>query len=175
MELNTIIPNSDINWIIKGDVLMYKKYSNIPVAYIDDDIVFIFLDLKIVKTISRLVEHLMSKNIEFYFDSPEFSNPAADAEEYNTKVITHYLYAYASKGIFNEFKRIDFDLIKNMTAFCDRNNCHGILKSCYDIVKKAVLRSDFDYYAGKTVWSYPEEIREEFENLYRDIQISRII
>lgn len=176
MELSTIIPNtSDVNWMVKGDFLMYKKYSNVPVAYVDDGVVFIFLDLKIVKPISRLVKHLMSKNIEFYFDSPEFSNPAADANEYNTKVITHYLFAYASKSFFSEFKRIDFDLVKNMTTFCDKNKCHDILKPCYDIVKKSVLRTDFDYYTGKTVWDYPKEIRDEFENLYRDIQISKII
>jgi hypothetical protein len=176
MELSTIIPNtSDINWIVKGDFLMYRKYSNIPIAYTEGDTVFIFLDLKVIKVVSRLIKHLVKNNIEFYFDSPEFSNPAADVNEYNTKVVTHYLFSHANKNVFAEFKRINFDLIKNMVSFCDNNNCHDILKPCYERVKKDVLRNELNYYSGKTEHDYPKEIREEFENLYRDIQISRII
>lgn len=175
ISLNTLIPNTSDSWIVKGDFLMYTKYSNIPVAYIVDDIVFIFLDFKVVKAISKLIKHLVANNINFFFDSPEFSNPAADTTEYNTKVITHYLFAHANKNIYSEFKKINFDLIKNMVDFCERNNCHDILKPCYDIVKKSVLRKDLDYYTNKTIYDYPSEIREEFENLYRDIQISRII
>ncbi len=176
MDLSTLIPNSsDINWIVKGDFLLYKKYSNIPVAYIEDNVVFIFLDLKIVKSISKLIRHLIKNKIEFYFDSPEFSNPSSDASEYNTKVLTHYLYSYSDKNVFKEFKRINFDLIKNMVEFCDRNDCHDSLKPCYEKIKKIVLGTSVDWMSNKTVNDYPDEIRHEFENLYRDIQISRII
>jgi len=176
MELSTLIPNTnDTNWVVKGEYLMYVKYSNIPCAYIDGDVVFIFLDFKIVKPISKLIKHLTNKNIEFYFDSPEFSNPASNAIDYNNKVLTHYLFSHANKNIFKEFKEIEFDLIKNMVSFCDKNNCHEILKPCYEKVKKIVLNKTHDYYQNKIINDFPDEIREDFENLYRDIQINRII
>lgn len=176
MELSTIIPtNTDPNWIIKGEFLMYKKYTNVPIAYIEDDVVFIFLDLKVTKALSKLITHLTNNKIKFFFDSPEFSNPSANLRDYNTKVVSHYLFSYSKENVFYLFKKIDFDLIKNMVDFCDRNDCHDILKECYEKVKKTVARSNYDYYTGKHVFEYSQEIREEFENLYRDIQISRII
>lgn len=177
MELSTIIPNiNDINWSVKGNFLMYKKYSNIPTAYIDDTgVIFIFLDFRIVKQVSKLVSHVSKMGLEFYFDSPEFSNPSADASEYNKKVLIHYLYSYADKNIFSEFKKIEFDIVKNMVKFCDKNDCHDLLKPCYDEIKKIVLRTTTDYYSNREVNDYPDEIREEFQNLYRDIQISKII
>jgi hypothetical protein len=175
MDLNTIIPNNDQNWIVKGDYLLYKKYSNIPIAYIDENIVYIFLDLKIIKALSKLIKHLVKNNIEFYFESPEFSNPSMDMIEYNDKILTHYLFAFANKNTYKEFAQIKFDLIKNMVNFCDKNKCHDLLKPCYDKVKKIVLSKTLDYYSGKDINNFSDEIREEFENLYRDIQINRII
>ena len=176
MELSTFIPNkNDSNWIVKGDFLMYFKYNNIPVAYIDGNIVYVFLDFKIVKQVSRLIKSLVDKNVEFYFESPEFSNPSADASEYYKKVVTHYLFSYADKNVFKELNHINFDLINNMVRFCDKNNCYDMIKPCYEKVKKSVLNSTMDYYSNKLEYDYPKEIREEFENLYRDIQINKII
>jgi hypothetical protein len=154
---------------------MYVKYTKLPIAYIEDDIVYIFLDLKAVKQISKIVKHLVERNIEFYFSSPEFSNPSADISDYNNKILMHYLFSYADKGAFKEFKRINFDLIKNMVDFCEKNDCHALLKGCYDKVKKTVMVGHHDYYSSSDFYNYPLEIRDEFENLYRDIQINRII
>lgn len=175
IKLEDLIPTRDSNWQIKGEYLLYKKYANIPVAYIEDSVVYIFLDLKIVNQISKLIRHLSSKRIEFYFDSPEFSNPSTDLKDHDRKVILHYLFSYAHQSIFIEFRKIQFDLIKNMVQYCDKNNCVDLLKDAFESTKLIVQRGYHDFYTNKMKYDYSKEIREEFENLYRDIQISRII
>jgi hypothetical protein len=175
LDLNTLIPNVDQNWNISGRFLRYKKYANIPVAYIDDDIVYVFFNLKIKRQIVKVIKHIMSISVEFYIDSPEFSNPAKSIHNQNSKVISHYLFSYSDMALNTMFKEIGFDIIKNLVLFCEKNNCIDLLKVEFEKMKKIILHSYYDYYTSRTNYDYPIEIREEFENLYRDIQISRIV
>ena len=47
MDLNSLIPDNSDKWSVKR-FLMFKKYENIPVCFIEDDIVYVFLDNKII-------------------------------------------------------------------------------------------------------------------------------
>ena len=177
MDLNTLIPNSkDERWSVKGKYLRYMKYTNIPVAYISDDgVVFIFLDLRIIRPISKLIPYLVKMDVKFYFEPPDMSNPGVDMSDYHKRVIKHYLYSYADKHMYASLKKIDYDLVKNMVSFCDEYNCHEYLKESFEEIKRIVMRTDIDWYTNRTTFDYPDEIRSNFENLYRDIQISKII
>jgi hypothetical protein len=175
MDLDNLIPDNNSNWVVRGKFLMFKKIEHIPVAY-KDDVVYVFLDNRITKSIIKIVKHLMSLGIEFYFTTPEFSNSKGIPEEdYNDKVIKHYLYSHAQIEFFKGFRNIDFDLIDNMVKWTEKENCFNLVKDNYELVHKKVLRKDYDYYSNKYTYEYVDEIREEFQSLYRHIQISKII
>ena len=87
MELNDLIPDNDSIWIIKKNYLMVKKLENIPLSYIKDNVVYVFLDAKIPKYVIKLVKHLININANFYMNSPLCSNPSG-IEDYKEEIIT---------------------------------------------------------------------------------------
>lgn len=179
MDLNNLIPDKFrhlTTWIVKGHFLMFKKYEHIPMCFIKDDVVYIFLDNRVTNAIIKLVEHLVNLGIEFYFTTPEFSNPKGIIEEdYNDKVVKHYLYSFAQVEFFSGFEKIDFDLIDNMVKWTEKENCFDKVKPNYELICKKVERKEYDYYTNSYSYEYKEEIRVEFQSLYRHIQISKII
>jgi hypothetical protein len=181
MELNDIIPlkfrpTVGCDWEIRNDFLMYKHYEYIPVAYIEDDIVYVFLDNKIPRQMLKLVKWLIKYDYKFYFTSPALSNPKGIyEEELNPTIIKHYLYCYIQPTFYDGFRKIDFDLIENMVEWCVKEDCCDLIKECYDFILKLVNRSDHDYYSNKKTFEYKDEIREDYKTLYRDIQINMIL
>lgn len=172
MELDNLILDS--NWIVKSNFLMCKKYINIPLCYIEDDVYYIFLDLKIVKQVLKLTKYLMNMNVEFYFTTPEYSNPKVEID--NNLVISHYLFSYSRPEFFYGFHKIGFDLIRNFTHWMEKGNCFHLLKENYDIIlKKVVNKNWYDFYSSTHIYDCELDIREEFSVMYRDIQINRII
>lgn len=180
MELSNLIPdrykfNSD--WTIRKKFVMFKKIEHIPIAFIEDDLVYVFLDVRVSKEIIRLVKHLLKLNVEFYFTSPELSNPkGVEENDFKNVVIYHYLKSYSNKNFYYKFLQLEgFDFIQNMVSWCKKENCFDLIKSNYDSINKKVSRKYHDYYANKDYYEYDETIREEFRTLYRDIQISLVL
>ena len=174
MELNNLIPDNSISWSVKKKFLMYKKYENIPVAFIQDNIVYIFLDIRIHNQVVKLVEFMVNKNIIFFFHHPELSSPKG-MYDYENINIQHYLRSYASKEFYYGFKKIGFDLIKNMVKWCEHENCFELLKDNFIEVKKIVEKSYYDYFSNTYIPYYKKEIVDDFNTLYRDIQINKIL
>ena len=102
MGLNNLILDS--NWLVKGNFLMYKKYVNIPMCFIEDDIYYVFLDVKLTKQVLKLTKALMKSGVEFYFTTPEYSNPKVEIDD--NLVISHYLFRYQD-SIFYGFDKLD--------------------------------------------------------------------
>jgi len=181
MDLNNLIPDRfrplhNPTWVVKGQFVMFKKYEYIPVCFVKDEVVYVFLDGRIVKAVINLVKHLISLGVEFYFTTPEISNPKGIFEEdYNDKVIKHYLYSHAQVEFFDGFRKIDFDLIDNMVKWTEKENCFDKVKANYESISKKVERKEYDYFSNNYSYEYKDEIREEFQSLYRHIQISKII
>ena len=180
MELNRLIPLKFIpdigcEWVDKGKYLMYRKIEHIPVAFFEDDILYIFLDNRIPRQILKLTKWILDNyDIEFYFTTPELSDPSG-IEDYHETVIKHYLFSYSQLHFFKEFDEIGFDLIKNMVDWCVKEKCTDLIKECYDFVNNKIQRGYYDYYTNAKKYDYREEIREDFRTLYRDIQINQII
>ena len=181
MDLNNLIPDKfrplhNPTWVVKGQFVMFKKYEYIPVCFVKDEVVYVFLDGRIVKPIINLIKNLINLGIEFYLTTPEMSNPKGIVEEdYYDKVIKHYLYSYAQVEFFDGFRKIDFDLIDNMVKWTEKENCFDKVKANYELIHKKVQRKEYDYYSNNYSYEYKDEIREEFQSLYRHIQISKII
>lgn len=179
MDLNSLIPDNfrplvNPTWIVKGQFVMFKKYEHIPVCFVEDDIVYVFLDNKIPKQITKITKHLINLGVEFYFTTPELSDPKGidDAED---TIIRHYLLSYAQKEFFYGFKKIEFDLIHNMVKWTEKKNCFDLVKNNYEVINKKVNTKHTDYYNNKDFYDFDKEIREDFQSLYRDIQISKIL
>lgn len=175
MELSDLIPDNSNNWSVKNDFLMFKKIQNIPACFIsNDDIVYIFLDVRIYKQVLKLTSLLVDKGVEFYFTIPELSNPKG-AENVNDTTVLHYLHSYSKKEFFEGFRKIDFDLIYNLIKWTEKENCFDLVKENYEYMLKKVNHQDYNYYSNKYSFTHSEDIREEFRSLYRDIQISKIL
>lgn len=175
MELNDLIPDNSPNWSVKNDFLMFKKIQNIPICFIsNEDIVYVFLDMRIHKQVLKLTSLLVDKEIEFYFTIPELSDPGG-VENLNDTTILHYLNSYSKKEFFKGFRKINFDLIYNLVKWCEKENCFDLLKSNYDYLLKKVNHQNWNFYSNTKTYVYDEEIREEFRTMYREIIISKIL
>ena len=128
----------------------------------------------IFKQIIKITQHLLNLGVEFYFTTPEFSNPSG-VDDIENKVISHYLMSYIQKEFFFGFREIEFDLIHNMVKWTEKENCFDLVKPNYEYITKKVNNKYFDYYANKEYEDYTKEIREDYKTLYRDIQISKIL
>ncbi len=179
MELNELIPYrfrniGDSKWSVKGKFLMIKKLQYITVAFIEDDIIYILLDYRLKKMMIHLVKHVMCLKKEFYFLTPEVSDPSG-VEDFHEKVIRHYFISYIRPEFNLEFSKINLDLIDNMVKWTDKENCFHLIKEVYEEVLKKVNRKNYDYYQQKYIYEYSEQIRDEFKLIYRDILISKIL
>ena len=64
MDLNSIIPDkNDRNYSVNKNFLMYKKYQNIPLCFIEDGIFYVFLDKRISKAVIKLVKNLCKNKV----------------------------------------------------------------------------------------------------------------
>lgn len=174
MGLDNLILDNTGNWSVKGNFLMYKKLQNIPMCFIEDDIYYLFLDVRLPNQVLKLTKAVMKLGVEFYFTTPEYSNPKIEIDD--NLVISHYLFAYSRPQFFYGFDKIGFDLIRNFTHWMEKEKCFHLLKENYDsILKKVVNRNWYDYYSNTHIYDCELDIREEFSVMYRDIQINRII
>ncbi len=174
MELEELVPDRSENWVIRGNTLMFKKYFLIPVLYIDNDIVYIYLDNRIRKEMVRLVKSLIKNGFEFYCLPPTLSDPSG-IENIESEIIKHYLFCHSQAFFFYGFKNIGFDLIGNMVKWSIKNDASHLIRECLDEILKVVNSMNNDWYAGVSWYVYADEIRDEFSTLYRHIQISKLL
>lgn len=182
MELDRLIPEkNNTSWIVKNNYLMYNKYQNIPLAFIEEDIVYIILENKLKKEVIKLTKHLTNEKIKFYFSIPEITNPSYlsknkyDDEGHKNKVIHNYLYSYSQLKFYNGFNNINFDLIENLVKWCNENNCFYLIKNNYDKILRELNYKSYNLYTNKFEYDYASEIRNEFKSLYRKIRINQIL
>lgn len=174
MELSDLIPDGSDAWKVGKRQLTYKKYVNIPICFIEDDIVYVYLDKRIVKAVLKLVKKLVEIKAEFYLTTPELSNPKG-LEDHQNAIIHHYFRSYIQKEFFDGFEKMEFDMIKNMTDWTTKEGCFMLIKENYDIVKKIVNEKRYDYYSNTKKYEYPQNIRDDFDRVYREIQINQIL
>ncbi len=179
MDLNKLIPErflsvGDPKWKVKGDFVMFKKIEHIPLCFIKDDIVYVFLENKLPKQVILLTQNLMRLNLEFYFLMPDCSSPKG-VEDFHYKNIKHYLLSYSKDYFFYGFNKINFDIINNLVKWSEKEDCFDLIKEAHVEVLKEVQYETWDYYSNKKHFVYKQEIREEFRTMYREIVISKIL
>jgi hypothetical protein len=175
MDLDSIIPNNS-DWKVSKNRVFKKNIAWIPVFdIIEDNLIYIFLDIRMSKEILKVVKNLQKTDIEFYFISPLFANPGFNGD-FNEVNIKNYLKDYSKSQFYDGFDKIEFDFIGNLIEYCKKENCIELVKDIYLEVNKEVQNKFWDHYANKQYFKTKrEDIRETFNQLYRDIQLQQIL
>ena len=175
MDLDSIIPNNS-DWKVSKNRVFKKNIAWIPVFdIIEDNLIYIFLDIRMSKDILKVVKNLQKTDIEFYFISPLFANPGFNGD-FNEVNIKNYLKDYSKSQFYDGFDKIEFDFIGNLIEYCKKENCIELVKDIYLEVNKEVQNKFWDHYANKQYFKTKrEDIRETFNQLYRDIQLQQIL
>lgn len=178
MELSNLIPTKykkDHRWVVGDKYLMFKKFENIPLISIreSDEKVMLYLDHRLRKECVRIIEHLMVNNIDFVIIPPYFTNPKI--EQKYSDVIEHYLYTHSEEYFFYKFREIGYDLVDDLVKFCQETDTMNELKEMCENFKTKVNSEDWSWYSNQSSFIYKEDIRNEFNSLYRTIRIKTIL
>jgi hypothetical protein len=173
MDLSRFIPNGE-NWSLSKGVIYFKKIQRIPLCMIIDDVPHIILENKIPKKVIELTKMFMKIGEEFYFTTPLAINPSG-VEKFKDEVIRSYFISYSNIKFFHGFKKISFDLIKNLIDWSEKNDAWYLVKPVYEDINKTIQKKYHDYWQKKDYYDFDYEIREEFRTLWREIQINKII
>lgn len=173
MDLNKIIPQNE-NWSFSKGIIYFKKLQRIPVCIIIDDTPHIILENKIPRQVLELTKNFMKSGDEFYFTTPLSTNPAG-VYEFKNEVIKGYFNSYSNPKFFHGFKKINFDLIKNLIDWSEKNDAWYLVKPIYEEINKKIQKKYRDYWISKDYYEYDFDIREEFRTLWREIQINKIL
>lgn len=164
-------------WKISKNRVFIKKLAWVPILDIEDDHVNIFFDASIAKHVVSLIKKIDGKE-NFYLISPILSNPSykrSDVMEINRLNIENYLNNYCKESFFDGFKKIGFDFVDNIVKYCTVNNCMYLLKEYCDSINNSVQRESFDWWSNRSFYNFREDIRDEFNGLYRQIKLSEIL
>lgn len=180
MELDKFLPKNynTEEWSIHKHSIFKKKIIWIPVVIEINNCFYIYLDLRIKREVLLVIKNAMMNDIKFYLISPLLSNSKIkfDNEELYTMNIENYLNCYSNSIIYDGVKKINFDLIGNLTDYCKEFNCLDKIKEIYLQVNINVQSSYKNWYNNELIYNITRsDIRDEFNSLYRDIQLSQIL
>jgi hypothetical protein len=174
MELNKLIPNNNPNWVIKKKVLTYLRLNHIPLLKKEGDFYYIFLDLRLKKEVIRLVNHLTRLEVKFYFVVPAYSSPKG-VLDFENENIKHYLRCYVDEEFRHLLEKYNYDLIGNLVEWCIEFNVYHLIKENYEDFKERVNAKIADFWSNTFIMKYPVEIRDDYNTLYRQIQINNLL
>lgn len=157
-------------------MIYFKKVYHIPVCTKIDNIIYVFLDVRVYKEVLSLVKHLKKLKLEFYFLPTEMANPKGiDESKFYDKIVYNYFYMYIKKEFYYGFKKINFDYYNNLCKYVVKENLQHLLKENYDMILKEVGRNWYDYYRKERYYEYNEDIRNEYKHIWRDIRINLVL
>jgi hypothetical protein len=169
----------NIEWKIQHNRIYYRKMAWIPFAYINSSkMVCLYLEPKSSKLILKVTKELMKTKCKFFFISPMLDDPHIQRNTDNIPRlnIENYLKNYAIPVFFDGFDKIGFDIIENLILYCKSTNSFELIKEVLQSVNNEVQSKYFDYYSKKDIYNTKrEDIRERFNNLWRDIQIQNLL
>jgi hypothetical protein len=157
-------------------MIYYHRYVDIPVLSIKDDVIWISLDRRITKAIIKMVKHLISLNVKFFFSTRIIIHNKQLYKEDLQSIIQSYLLALTDENFFDPIFDSGFDYIENLTDFMTQYDCHELFKEPYENVKKIYLREITDWYLNKTYFKIKKEyIRDFIRTLEREIKLNMFL
>ena len=174
IDPTNFLPNND-EWKISKNRIFKKKVAWIPIIDIKESHVNVFLDAKMAREIIKLIPRI---NCEFYLISPQMADPRISnglPEEIHLLNINNCFSNYIREVFFDGFPKIGFDMISNMVKYCKYNNCSDLIKICYDDVGVEIRKKEYDPYKNTYSNKYRTDIIEDYNTLYRQIQLSQVL
>jgi len=173
MDLYKIIPQNN-NWTISKNIVYVNYIARIPILIKNGNDVWVYLDIKVLKHVLKIVDILNKNNINFLFKSTSifFDHKFREDEIHNLN-LNYYISNISNPMVFDGMQKIGFDYTKNLTSYLIKYECYDIFKSVYKKQSKRLLSKDFDYWSNKEFFiTKREDIRSYISSLEREVKIN---
>lgn len=177
MDISLLIPDKDQNWVIKHNILYYKKFALIPLAnYIDGDL-YINLDNRYLMGVVRIIKHCQKMNIDFMFLDYLTITEKFISNENIDGIFSNNLLSICEPKIFDLIKNNKINYIQIISSFIKLYNCHNRFIKVYDELNKEHFQASwFDWFQHKIHYRVKnEEIRDYYDTLFREVKISLLL
>jgi hypothetical protein len=174
MDIEKFIPDVNPNWVVRHDILYYKKGGLIPILKKIDGNYFVSLDRRATKKVTKLMKKLQDMGIIFYLCD---RMTIVEKHIYNQdieRIIRNYLLGLSDENFFNYIQNSNFDYIQNLTDFLNMYDCHRLFKKVYDsLLHGHFAKVTMDWYT-RTKYNIVEnvEIRDFYQILERQIKLN---
>jgi len=174
MDLYKIIPQNDSRWVVSKNIIYIDYFAKIPILVKSGDDIWVYMDVKILKYVLKLIKILEKQKIEFLFKSTSiFFDHKFDESDIHTRNLSHYLMNISNPNIFDGIEKIGFDYTRNIASYLLAYECYDIFQDVYKKVSKKLLSKTYDYYTNKDIFqTNREDIRNYISSLEREIKIS---
>jgi len=174
MDIDRFIPDNSENWIIKHNIIYFKKYGLMPILKKIDGHTFISLDRRITKPVIKISNKLSKMEESFFFcDRNTIFKENIYINDINN-IIENYLTSIIDETFFKFISSSNFDYINNLSMFLITYDCHREFKLIYDLQKEKLFNKKWtDWYTNKDYWEVKnEEIRDYYSILERQIKLN---
>lgn len=172
LDTNILLPNSDQNWLMKHNMIFYHKYVNIPVCKIQDDLIWVSLDLRVRNPVIKMIKHLLKLDVNFFLTNRVDFHKNLPQEDLES-IIINYLHAITDEDFFDKIFESGFDYVKNLTDFMTEFDCHGLMKDPYEYYKDKYLKEYYDWYTSESYYIMKrEDMRDFLRTLEREIKLN---
>lgn len=174
MDLHELIPNNKDCWIVKNNILYIEYLAKIPILMKEDDMFFIFLDIRILRHVIDISKYLLDNNIDFLFRSSEFIKHRYSESDMHKKNILHLIQSISNSKIFNSFNKSEIDFLNHISNYLRKYNCYNEFKEIYDHYKSDIGSKFYDIFKDKYIYKYSPDIREYILSMEREVKIRSI-
>ena len=145
LELNIFLSTLNGDLSAKNKLIYSSNIIDIPIASVIDGIIWISLDMRIKKSILKLVKKLVEENKEFYITSKNLVYKIEIFEENLEQIIDAYFDCLYDEEFFSKLKKTGVDYENNLSEFVVNYGCFRELHENYKILKK-YFEGDHWYY-----------------------------
>jgi hypothetical protein len=173
MDINLLIPDKDRNWIVKNNILYYKKYALLPLAnYIDGEL-YISLDKRCINPTIKLIKYCVKKEIEFMFVDDTTIVQKFIPNEHIDAIFFNNLICICEPKIFQLIINNQINFIQILCKFIKMFDAQNRFIKVYDELKRDQFDASwFDWYDKKTHYRVKDQqIRDYYGTLFREVKI----
>ena len=177
MDISLLIPDRDQNWIVKHNILYYKKYALIPLAnYINGDL-YLNLDKRYLMGVIRLINHCIKSGINFMFLDHLTITEKFIPNENIDGIFFNNLLSINETKLFKLIKTNQLPFIQIICNFIKMYDCHNRFIKVYDELKKDHYQASwFDWYDHQVHYRVKDvEVREYYDSLFREVKLSLLL
>jgi len=174
--IEILIPDTNSNWIVRKNILYYKKLALIPIGNVIDGDLFINFDRRCLNQVIKLVLHCISNKIIFKICDKDSITEKHIWNENLDGIIINYLCMLEDPRIFDLVQTSKFPYLEILNDFIETFSCQHIFSRVYQELKSDYFNQTyFDWNSRKRVYKIQNtEIRDYYNCILRNIKIISI-